>query len=167
MFSFCPRCGVQYAAQERAHCYACSACHFVWYQNSKPTVSALIVDGNNILLGKRAIDPAKGKWDIIGGFLEYGEHPEAGLKREVKEESGLDVEVEYCLGYFMDVYGKDEESTLNIAFVVRVVGGDLKSDDDVAEVRWFGVDEIPYDLAFRNGQEMIDAWIARRGMSVS
>ncbi|MBI2459398.1 MAG: NUDIX domain-containing protein [Parcubacteria group bacterium] len=69
-------------------------------QNSKPTSSALILHGNKILLGKRKINPAKGAWDVPGGFLELGEHQEAGLKREIREKLGVGVRGYYRkLGY--------------------------------------------------------------------
>jgi ADP-ribose pyrophosphatase YjhB (NUDIX family) len=121
----------------------------------------LIVDGRKLLLGKRRVEPSKGQWDVIGGFLEYGESPSAGAAREAKEETGLDVETHDFLGFFMDTYGSEKEATLNMCFVGTVVGGELTPGDDIAELRWFAISDIPKAIAFQNGRDMIDAWLAQ------
>lgn len=143
----------------------CSACQFIFYQNSKPTASALIIDNGKVLLGKRKINPSKGKWDIIGGFLEEGEHPENGMKREVREESGLEVEVVDRLDFIMDTYGVERESTLNITYIAKAKGGKMEPGDDISELRWFRIGEYPQNIAFRNGEKMLrdlKKWYSKR-----
>lgn len=162
MFNFCPKCGSDKKIKTEGSRFSCQSCGFVFYFNSKPTVSALIADKDKILLGKRRIEPSKGKWDIVGGFLEYGEHPEEGLRREVKEETGLVVEIEEFLGTFMDYYGKDREVTLNQGYIVKVISGEPSPADDIEELRWFSSQDIPKDIAFKNGKEMLNAWMARK-----
>ncbi len=159
-FKFCPKCGgeLKEVFKENFLRLQCSSCGYIFYQTAKPTATALIVDGSKILLGKRGKNPSKGMWDIIGGFLEEKEHPEVGMKREVKEETGLDVETEKFLGFFMDEYGDDKVPTLNIAFIVKIVKGDPKPGDDIVELAWFDKNDLP-EIAFKNGQDMIDAWI--------
>ena len=157
-YKYCPRCGSQYDKRVGLQNYACSNCKSVIYLNSKPTASAIIADGDSILLGKRRIEPSKGKWDVIGGFLNLGERPEDGAKREAKEETGLNIELERMLGFFMDTYETTGDKTLNICFVARVNGGVLKPGDDINELRWFSVDQIPKDLAFKNGVDMVNVW---------
>ena len=56
--------------------------------NAKPTGSALVVREGRVPLVRRAIEPARGAWDIPGGFLEHDEHPEAGAVRELQEGTG-------------------------------------------------------------------------------
>ena len=56
-------------------------------------VGAVIVDGDRVLLVKRAHEPLKGEWSLPGGAVEVGETLEAALVREVREETGLDVDV--------------------------------------------------------------------------
>lgn len=156
-YHFCPFCGQRYPKPEGTQ-YTCLSCHKTVYLHSKPTVSVLIVDGERVLLGKRGTEPSKGMWDIIGGFLNYGEHPHDGAIREAKEESGLDVEVVEYLGSFMDVYGKDEEATLNMCFTSSVIGGEMQPNDDIVELKWFSSNELPKELAFDNGHQMLNAW---------
>ena len=74
----------------------------------------------------RAEEPFKGRWDIPGGFLDEGEHPLDGIRRELREETGLEVEPVEFLGVWMDRYGGDStaEATLNLYWTARVIGGE-------------------------------------------
>jgi|SRR6185503_4566967 len=161
-YDFCPKCGTKYYEQKEANKFVCSNCAYELYLNSKATASALIVDGDKILLGKRLAEPEKGKWDVVGGFLNYGEHPEAAVKREVKEETGLDVKIEQLTGIFTDEYGSEKHATLNIFYLVKVVGGAEQPGDDIGELKWFSKNEIPNDLAFKNNRDGINAWLKEK-----
>lgn len=72
------------------------SCGYEFWQNSKPAVSALIEktdkEGSHPLLARRAIEPHKGMWGIPGGYLDNGERPEDGLRREIQEELGIALE---------------------------------------------------------------------------
>ena len=80
----------------------------------------------------------------------------------MNEETGLEVEPERFLGVWIDRYGGDAtaESTLNLYWTARVVGGEAAPADDVSELRWFGRDELPApsELAFENVQLVLAAW---------
>ena len=157
-YKFCPKCGnklINIKENNRVR-LQCSNCKFVFYQNSKPTASALILDGDQVLLGKRNINPSKGMWDVPGGFLESREHPEDGMKREVLEETGLKVEIIAMTGIFMDKYGIDGDATLNICYTVKITGGKEKTGDDLEELRWFKIFKLPKKIAFKNGREMLN-----------
>ena len=140
----------------------CSECGFVHYANPKATASAVIVDDEGrMMLSKRAVEPFAGQWDLPGGFLEEGEHPLDCLHRELREEAGVGLcDVEY-LGVFMDRYGEGPNApwTLNLYWSARISDGSPEPADDVAELRFFAPDEIPYDeLAFENLPDVISAW---------
>lgn len=159
-YLFCPACGDRYGAEAlRGWNRTCGQCGKVFYLHSKPTASTLIVQDGRVLLGKRRVEPSKGKWDIIGGFLDYGEHPHAAAVREAEEETGLTVRIVRELGTFMDIYGDDAEATLNMAFIAEIVSGEMQPDDDIEELRWFAADKLPEDIAFENGRRMLEAWI--------
>ena len=132
----------------------CQKCGFVFYQNSKPTASPVIVnDKNEVLLLKRAIEPHFGKWDLPGGFLENGEDPIAGLKREAKEELGVEVDPIELVSVNIDKYGyiKGDFYTLNLFYRAKIVSGKIKLDAENSEYRWFAKEDIPQnDLAFKN-----------------
>jgi 8-oxo-dGTP diphosphatase len=149
---YCPRCASELTrAKGRAECPACG---FVHYAQSAPAVAALVVDdAGRMLLGRRAHDPDAGLWDVLGGFLDEGEHPLDGLRRELGEETDLEVEPGAFLGAFMDTYGVGPEATnvLNLVWEARIVSGEPSPADDVSELRWFPRDEPPppEECAFR------------------
>ena len=141
---YCPRCRNELDCSQGK--VECSECGFVAYASSKPTASALCIDeAERVLLARRAVEPNRGAWDAPGGFLEEGEHPLDGLRRELREETGLEIAPLELLGIWMDRYGGDStaESTLNLFWTARVVGGEPRPADDVSELRWFGQDELP------------------------
>jgi ADP-ribose pyrophosphatase YjhB (NUDIX family) len=161
----CPRCA---AALDLAHMPArveCPRCGFVGHANSAPTAGAIVErDDGRVLLARRAVPPYQGLWDIPGGYLLEGEHPLDGVRRELREETGLEIEPVRFLGAFMDVYGDapDAAATLNLFWTARVLSGDAAPADDVAELRWFSDDEIPPDdeLAFDLLPAVLAAWRA-------
>ena len=156
----CPRCGAELGGD--AARLACDACGFIVYASSKPTAGALCVDNGRVLLARRAHPPFEGFWDIPGGFLDEGEDPLDGLRRELKEETGLEVEPQRFFGLWMDRYGSDStaDATLNLYWTARVVGGQAAPADDVSELRWFDRDELPAtdELAFENVPLVLAAW---------
>ncbi len=93
----------------------CTRCGHVEWQNPKPTASALITRRRNdgaieVLLVRRAKEPFRNAWDCPGGFVDPDEHPEQSVLREMREELGLEVDVQRFVGIFMDRYGDDGES---------------------------------------------------------
>jgi ADP-ribose pyrophosphatase YjhB (NUDIX family) len=149
----CPRCAAPLENDGKSA--RCGACGFVAYANSEPTACALVFDGNGrVLLARRAQDPDQGKWDLPGGFLEEGEPPLDALRRELLEETGLEIEPIDFVGAWADRYGdaEDAPSTLNLYWTARIVSGVPTAADDVSELRWFSLDDLPPDdeLAFGN-----------------
>jgi ADP-ribose pyrophosphatase YjhB (NUDIX family) len=122
-------------------------------------------DTGRVLLARRAFEPDAGLWDIPGGFLEEGEEPLAGLRRELLEETGLSIEVGDFLGAFVDTYGEGPEANavLNLVWEARVSGGEPTAADDVAELRWFSRDALPPDeeLAFRWLAPSLRGWASK------
>lgn len=155
----CPRCQAPLDVDRRSA--RCHACGLVAYAKPSPAICALVVDGEGrVLLGRRAHEPAAGRWDVLGGFMEEGEQPFETLRREIREETGLDVEPERFVAAVSDRYGEGGNHTVNFCWTARVVGGDLEPADDVAELRWFSRDDLPppEDLAFPNSAELLRAW---------
>jgi ADP-ribose pyrophosphatase YjhB (NUDIX family) len=156
-YSFCPKCGSPLTNRLIDHHerLVCADCTFVFYQNSKPCAGALIVDQGKLLLVKRATEPFKGYWDIPGGFLEAGEHPEPGVQREIFEETGLHIQLDQFLGIFMDVYYTSGDPTLNIFYVASVVGGEARAGSDATQVQWFDLGALPEQIAFQSAHEVL------------
>jgi 8-oxo-dGTP diphosphatase len=143
----------------------CPACGFVQYANPKPTASALVVDDEGrVMFSRRANDPAAGKLDLPGGFVEEGEHPLDSLHRELREEAGIGLRDTEFLGIYMDWYRVEprEVSTLNLYWSARIADGEPEPADDVVELVFAAPDEIPWDeLAFEHLPDVISAWRSR------
>jgi 8-oxo-dGTP diphosphatase len=104
-------------------------------------IGAIIIDGDRVLLVKRAHPPIQGQWSIPGGVLEVGEFVRDAAVREAGEETGLIVETGELLGVYDRVL-RDPENRVQyhyvlIDFLCRRVGGELRAASDAAEVRWF------------------------------
>jgi ADP-ribose pyrophosphatase YjhB (NUDIX family) len=157
----CPRCRADLRADTGR--VECRSCGFVAYANPKPTATAVCVDDEGrVLLTRRAVEPAVGAWDLPGGFVDEHEHPLDALTRELREETGLEIEPVGLLGIWMDDYGGDStaQSTLNLFWRARVVGGEPRAADDVSELRWFAPEELPgrEELAFDCVASALAAW---------
>lgn len=145
---------------------ACPVCGSVYYANSAPTVGALCEDEQGrLMLVRRAIEPRKGLWDTPGGFLEEGELPVDGLRRELREETGLDVEPGDFFAALNDRYGDgpQAQAILSLNWTARVLGGEPAPADDISEIRWFAPGELPSpdEIAFPSVAEIVDLWRKR------
>jgi ADP-ribose pyrophosphatase YjhB (NUDIX family) len=167
-FRFCPDCGAPLAhpgePTERLVAQHCSVCGHTHYRNPKPSAGVLLVRDGRLLLGRRAIEPHFGLWDIPGGFLNPWEHPAEAATREVAEETGLTVHSLDLLTIVHDTYG-DAHYVLNFYYLAQVEPGEPAPDDDVSELQWFAPEEIPTALAFASCRTAIDLWLARSATS--
>jgi ADP-ribose pyrophosphatase YjhB (NUDIX family) len=155
----CPRCRADLDRGDGS--VECPACGFVAYANPQPTACAVCVDDDGrLLLVRRAAGVFDGYWDLPGGFLDEDEHPLDTMRRELREETGLEVEPLDFLGFWIDRYSEDESgpSTLNLYWTARVVGGEPEAADDASELRWFAPHELPApeELAFRNVAKVLE-----------
>jgi 8-oxo-dGTP diphosphatase len=162
---YCPRCASEVLRDE--NCVRCPACGLVRYAASFPTASAFILDEEGrILLARRATEPDLGSWDVPGGFLEEGEDPIDGLRRELREETGLEIDVGAFVGAFSDTYGDGPEAiyVLNLVWEAGIASGEPVAADDVSELAWFQKDALPddVDLAFRWLARTLRDWSAGR-----
>jgi 8-oxo-dGTP diphosphatase len=103
-------------------------------------VGAIVVRDGALLMVRRAKDPARGLWTVPGGHLEHGEHLADAVRREVAEETGLEVEVRDLMGIF-EVVGDPHFVILDF---VALAGGDSspRPGDDVSEVRWVPLADV-------------------------
>ncbi|MCD6105953.1 MAG: NUDIX hydrolase [Thermoplasmata archaeon] len=104
-------------------------------------VSALIRQGDTVLLVKRGAEPGKGCWALPGGLLELGEDLADAVKREVREETGLLVEPTDVVAVQQYVEGRVRYHYVLITFECEVRGGSPRPGSDAADVSWFPVAE--------------------------
>ena len=102
-------------------------------------VGAVVVDVGRVLLVRRGREPLKGEWSLPGGMLELGEGLTAGVVREVREETGLDVEPVELVELLDRIYREGERVRYHYViadYLCRVTGGTLKAASDAEAVRW-------------------------------
>jgi ADP-ribose pyrophosphatase YjhB (NUDIX family) len=88
MWNYCPSCASPAIQFDGSHKFSCPACGFVYYHNTAAASGCVIQSGRGILLLVRGDEPAKGKLDLPGGFVDPGEGVLEGLRRELREEIG-------------------------------------------------------------------------------
>ncbi|UCE64996.1 MAG: NUDIX hydrolase [Candidatus Zixiibacteriota bacterium] len=148
-FKYCPWCGSRLESRrlDGVMRSACPSCEYIWYKNPIPATGAIIVDDNRVLLVKRKYPPKVGDWCIPAGFMEYDESPVECCKREVKEETGLDIKIERLFWNYKA--GDDPRSiVVLILYLASVIDGDLLPGDDALETKYFDLERLPSNIAF-------------------
>ena len=155
-YEFCPYCQtalIQKAIGQRQR-PTCPDCEFVHYRNPAPAVAILILDGDKILLGKRGTDPGKGEWAAPSGYIEFEDDFITTAIQEAKEETGLDIQVEYIYNLISSFYSPNFHF-LAIYLIAQVVGGELNPGDDLVEVAWYPLSGPFPKLAFQEDADVL------------
>ncbi|CAA9411111.1 MAG: hypothetical protein AVDCRST_MAG22-1885 [uncultured Rubrobacteraceae bacterium] len=163
-YRFCPADGTSLSGPRPSGGATCPLCGRSWYRNPAPAVGAAILNGDRALVTVRAREPYRGKVDVPGGFLELGEHPVDGLRREVREELGLEIAVDPMPVLLAPhTYGPEGVWVLAIGFRARILEGTPAPADDVAEARWIGAGEVEgVDFAWEHDRGFVRAALAQR-----
>jgi ADP-ribose pyrophosphatase YjhB (NUDIX family) len=158
--SYCPSCGthLQDRIVDHRTRRACPACGRIQWRNAKPCAGVLVIRNGKVLLVRRTVEPFLGYWDIPGGFCEVDEHPLQTAIREVREETGLEIELTGLLGLWLDEYV--EHTTLNIYYLARPLSRRIRAGDDADGAAWFAPNALPRRIAFQNGRQALEAWAA-------
>ena len=127
-------------------------------------VGSIIIEGDRVVLVKRAHPPIQGQWSIPGGVLEVGEMVREAAVREAREETGLMVDTGDLLGVY-DRILRDPGNRVHyhyvlIDFLCRPTGGELVAASDAAEVRWFTRDQL---AALHLAEDTLD--VIRKGFA--
>lgn len=125
-------------------------------------VDVVIPSADGIVLVRRGSDPFEGRWALPGGFVEPGETVEEAAVRETAEETGLAVEVSRLVGVYSDPGRDPRGHNVSVAFLVRVLGGDLAAASDAAEASVLDPDFV--ELAFDHAKIVADALRPGQGM---
>ncbi|HEY7204247.1 MAG TPA: NUDIX domain-containing protein [Methylomirabilota bacterium] len=160
----CLACGarLRVTRDSRFRHWRCRRCGWTFYDNPVPATAAIVVGPRGVLLCRRAAAPYRGTWDLAGGFLEAGERPERGLRREVREELGARVGRARFVGFEIDRYGAGGAPVLALVFEVRLIGR-IRARSDVSEARWFARDAIPWRrIGFAAIRRALRAYLSAR-----
>ena len=115
-------------------------------------------DGGVVLLRRAQRDEAYGRWILPGGHVNRGEAVDLAAKREVREETGLGVEIEGLLG----VYTYPDNPVVLVVYQARHVSGVLNGNSEALDIRRFGPDEIPWDnLGYKSTSDALKDLLTR------
>ncbi|MFO7963415.1 MAG: NUDIX domain-containing protein [Desulfobacterales bacterium] len=148
-FRFCPACGSSRLNRPESNAVGCMVCGFIFFINMAAAVAAVIRDEKRrILLTRRLKDPAKGLWDLPGGFVNPGESAENALMREIKEELNLEISRAFYMGSTPGTYrfADVDYRVLNLIFACtpKDLNG-MRVGDDVAEITFLSPSEIDFE----------------------
>jgi len=161
-YRFCPQCGGKLAPrvvkEGEPFRLVCAACGFIFYLDPKVAACTICMVDGGIVLARRGIEPALGKWVFPGGFVDRGESVTAAAVRETQEEVNLRVSL---LG-ILDAYSFPGGDVVVIVYAADVVGGTLKACDECVEARTFAPEALPWDeLAFPSTRAALRDYLHR------
>ena len=154
-FKFCPVCGSARWTEHNFKSKQCQDCGFVYYANPSAATAAFILNSRNeLLVACRGKEPAKGTLDLVGGFVDMYETVEEGMRREIMEETGLEVdEVTYLF------------SVPNQYLYSGMVIDDAKpkAADDAADCLWIPVEDVnPADFGLTSIRRAVERFLEER-----
>jgi ADP-ribose pyrophosphatase YjhB (NUDIX family) len=84
-------------------------------------------------------------------------------RREIREETGLEIRISRLLGVYVSEYGESGQRTVDLIYLAEVVGGEERPGDDAAAIGWFSPDELPEEVAFDSGSASLRDWTESLG----
>ena len=148
-YHFCPKCGASFGRKvihdlERL---VCSQCEFIFWQNPVGGVAVIVMDEDEILLGRRSRGIYTGTWCIPCGYVEYDEDVRVAARREFAEETGLLVSVGTVYAVHSNFHNPAMHS-VGVWFRGEVTGGELQAADDLDKVAYLSLRDPLPKLAF-------------------
>ena len=159
-YRHCMRCGGELEMRQLVPHdpprHTCRECSFVYYLDPKVAAGMILSQDGGIILGRRSIEPGSGRWGLPSGYVDRGERVEDAAVREVREEVGLEAEIDRLVG----VYSYSGRPVVVVVFAGHPVGGELVAGHETSEVRVFPHPEIPWDeLAFSSVRESLTEFL--------
>jgi NAD+ diphosphatase len=154
---FCGVCSAPTALREDERSRACTACDFRAYPRHSPAVIVLITRGaDEVLLGRSARFPA-GMYSTLAGFVDPGESAEDAVRREIREEAGIEITEPRWFGSQSWAF----PHSLMLGFTAEWAAGEMRADDDELEdLQWFSRDALPLlPPPASIARRLLDSWL--------
>lgn len=158
-FKYCPFCRIPLSLKEKGGRQrpTCPNCGFVHFRNPSPGVVILIERDDQVLLGRRSGSYGEGQWGLPMGFIEFDDDFLTAATREVKEETGLDVEIRSIISVVSNFLSPSLH-TLAVILLARVVGGEPCAADDLDALEWFPLSGPLPEMAFEADAHIIERY---------
>lgn len=153
--NFCQRCGhrvVIKTIDNKPRPY-CPSCNFVVFLDPKLAAVVLATKDDKLVLVRRAIQPSIGKWSFPSGFVDLGEAVQDAAVREMREETGLKINITDLVG----LYSKTGNEIVLAVYSAEVVGGRLRAGTEVIETAFFNQENLP-QLPFDHDDQILKDW---------
>lgn len=166
-WKFCPQCGSHQFKKNSFKSLRCDACGFEYFMNpSSANATFILNSANQLLVIRRKIEPAKGTFDLPGGFADIEEGAEEGALREVKEETGLELN---NLQYLFSIpnqyyYSGIDIPTLDLFYEAHISDSSkLQAMDDAEAYYWMNLEDInPNLFGLKSAKEAVTRFLATR-----
>ena len=166
LFQYCPKCGSSRFEIHNFKSKHCPDCGFTYYANPSSATAAFIInEREELLVVRRAKEPAKGTLDLPGGFVDMDESIEEGMVREIEEETGLQVSISQ-LQYLFSMpnrylYSGMVIHTLDADYLVRVPNDvSVRAADDAADCFWIPLREVrPEDFGLTSISKAVSRFL--------
>ena len=163
-FRFCPVCGSEHFIENNFKSKKCEICGFIYYFNAAAATAIFITNRvGELLVVRRAKEPAKGSFDLPGGFIDMNETAEEAIIREVKEETGLQITKPDYLFSLPNIYTYSgfDVHTVDLFFQCETdTFSGMKAGDDAESIFIIGKNDIKPELfgldSIRKG---VEAWL--------
>jgi ADP-ribose pyrophosphatase YjhB (NUDIX family) len=144
---------------------ACPNDDFVLWRDPKVVTSVVIARGDEVVLGRRDIDPGRGLWCLPGGFVNQHESAEDAARREAREEISAGIEITRLIGVY-HIAKTSAPSMVGIAYEATLAAGVTPAPGpEMSEVGFFGAADLP-ELAFPSHREILAGYFRSRASAV-
>jgi len=161
-FRFCPRCGGKSIESHLDKAMLCSGCGFLYFHNTASAVAVILESGDGVLLSRRNADPGRGMLDLPGGFVDYGESCESALRREIREETGMELGALTYFGSFPNAYryGDVMYFTTDVVYIAAMPAGfPVKVNAEIQEMVLVRPESVDFNaLAFEVTKGVLKAY---------
>lgn len=159
MYKYCPLCGTALGEilEEDVtypHCHGCK--EFTHYDNPLSAAVAVVRKDGGLVFIKRKVQPCMGKHALPGGYINKNEGPREACVREVKEETGLDIEIVCSLAELRT----PDHNLFIVFYLCDYVSGEFIAGSDAEEPRVYQFNELPADVAFPQHEQVIKDYVA-------